>query len=68
MIDWERFRNYPMGALEKTVSELLFKDYISSESNSAFEDKSSPEMETFFDVFMAGWKLAYISVNLDKPQ
>lgn len=68
MIDWERFKKYPMGALEKRIAMSLFQDYISPQSNSAFEDMSQPELETFFDVFMAGWKLANISVDLDKPQ
>jgi len=68
MIDWERLERYPMGHLEKKISQLLFEDYVDPEHNSVFEDMSSPELELCFDMFMVGWKLANISADLDKPQ
>jgi hypothetical protein len=68
MIDWERLEKYPMGHLEKKIAQLLFEDYVNPKNNSGFEDMSQPEFDSHFNMFMVGWKLANISLDLDKSQ
>lgn len=58
--NWEKVRNYKLNKPEKMIVKKLFEEWINPKNNSFYEDKTTNELQEFYNVFEAGWIVANI--------
>lgn len=60
MLDWEAFRKYEseMHDVESCIIDMGFLEFI--KGNSAYDDMSSPEVESHHLAFRTGWIISQL--------